>query len=110
MPPSEWRLDDHALTASRSLDLDGVRLAVRAALSAALALAIAQLARLPSPVFAMIGAVIVTDLSAAETRRVAERYEALWRRVTGTTLLEQRDKATAAATNKKPAAATSAIA
>ena len=71
MPPSEWRLDDHALTASRSLNLDGVRLAVRAALSAALALAIAQLARLPSPVFAMIGAVIVTDLSAAETRRVA---------------------------------------
>jgi uncharacterized membrane protein YgaE (UPF0421/DUF939 family) len=45
------------------------RLSVRAALSAGLAVAIAELVRLPYPIYALIGAVIVSDLSPAKTRQ-----------------------------------------
>jgi uncharacterized membrane protein YgaE (UPF0421/DUF939 family) len=47
------------------------QLALRAALSAGLALAIAQLLQLQYPIYAMIGAVIVTDLSPLQTRQLA---------------------------------------
>ena len=46
------------------------RLSVRAALSAGLAVAIAELVRLPYPIYALIGAVIVSDLSPAKTRQL----------------------------------------
>lgn len=47
------------------------QLAIRAALSAALAVAIAEQLRFASPVYALIGAVIVNDLSPAKTRQLA---------------------------------------
>jgi uncharacterized membrane protein YgaE (UPF0421/DUF939 family) len=47
------------------------QLALRAALSAGLALAIAQLLHLQYPIYAMIGAVIVMDLSPTQTRQLA---------------------------------------
>ena len=47
------------------------QLALRAALSAGLALAIAQLLHLQYPIYAMIGAVIVMDLSPLQTRHLA---------------------------------------
>jgi uncharacterized membrane protein YgaE (UPF0421/DUF939 family) len=50
-----------------------LQLSIRAALSAGVAVAIAQLLNLPSPVFAMVGAVIVTDLSPTVTQELALR-------------------------------------
>lgn len=50
-----------------------LQLSLRAAASAGLAVAIAQLLRLQYPVYALIGAVIVTDLSPRETRRLGLR-------------------------------------
>jgi uncharacterized membrane protein YgaE (UPF0421/DUF939 family) len=48
----------------------GLPLAIRAALAAGLAVAIADLCKLQYPVYAMIGAVIVTDLGTAPTRQL----------------------------------------
>jgi uncharacterized membrane protein YgaE (UPF0421/DUF939 family) len=46
------------------------QLSIRASLSAALALAIAQLLGLQCPIYAMLGAVIVPDLSPLQTRHL----------------------------------------
>ena len=47
-----------------------IQLAVRAAVAAGLSVAIAQYVRLDNPLYAMIAAVIVTDLSPEETRQL----------------------------------------
>ena len=47
-----------------------LQLSLRAALAAGLALAIAQLLRLQFPLYAMISAVVVTDLDPAKTRKL----------------------------------------
>lgn len=48
----------------------GLQLATRAALSAGVAVAIAEFLRLQYPLYAMIGAIIVTDLSPSHTRKL----------------------------------------
>ncbi|AMO22630.1 FUSC family protein [Ramlibacter tataouinensis] len=58
--------------------LTALQLAVRASLAAALGVAIAHLLRLQYPLYALVGAVIVTDISPVQTRELA------WRRLAGT--------------------------
>lgn len=58
-----------AIIDSSSL-MPGLLLAGRAALAAAMAVGLAQLLEFQSPIFAMVGAVIVTDLSPALTREL----------------------------------------
>ena len=49
------------------------QLSIRAALSAGLAVAIAELLQLQYPLYALIGAVIVSDLSPSQTRQLGLR-------------------------------------
>jgi uncharacterized membrane protein YgaE (UPF0421/DUF939 family) len=56
---------------SSPLKVVDIQLAVRASLAAGISVAVAQLLSLPYPIYAMISAVLVTDLRAAETRKLA---------------------------------------
>lgn len=60
--------------------LSALQLAVRSAISAAVAVGIAGALNLEYPIYALVGAVIVTDLSAARTRALG------WQRIAGTVL------------------------
>lgn len=53
--------------------IPALQLSIRAALAAGVAVAIAELFRLQYPVYAMIGAVIVSDLSPAKTRQLGRQ-------------------------------------
>ena len=50
--------------------LSGIQVSLRAALAAGISIFVAQLCRFEHPIYAMIAAVIVTDLSPAKTRKL----------------------------------------
>src|SRR5436190_3490342 len=56
---------------TRATVLASLGLSLRAASAAWISLLVAQLVRLPHPIYAMISAVIVTDMSAARTRQLS---------------------------------------
>jgi uncharacterized membrane protein YgaE (UPF0421/DUF939 family) len=55
------------------IPVSGIQLALRSALAAGLSLAVAKYCKLEYPIYAMIAAVIVTDLSASQTRKLGLR-------------------------------------
>jgi uncharacterized membrane protein YgaE (UPF0421/DUF939 family) len=55
--------------------MTGIQLALRASVAAALSLAIAQVVELQYPIYALVAAIIVTDLSPSESTRLG------WRRL-----------------------------
>ena len=60
--------------------MTGIQLALRASVAAGLSLAIAQFLQLQFPIYALIAAIIVTDLSPAESIRLG------WRRLVATVI------------------------
>ena len=60
------------MTANRQSWVSGLQLPVRAGVAAGLAVIAASLLHLRFPLYAMIGAIIVTELSSAETRRLGK--------------------------------------
>jgi uncharacterized membrane protein YgaE (UPF0421/DUF939 family) len=55
------------------IPISGVQLAVRAGFAAGLSLVLAQLLALDYPLYALVAAVIVTDLSPAQTRKLGRQ-------------------------------------
>src|SRR4051794_18861035 len=60
-----------AISTAGSKLVPALQLSLRAAVAAGLAVILARLLRMQHPVYAMISAIVVTDLVAAETRKLA---------------------------------------